>query len=67
MPATGAERLLLREHVIDRAPHGSELVGIERRCAIHRGEPGGGEQRVAFAQRDVECAGEREHDLATRL
>src|SRR5688572_15550953 len=62
-----AERLLLVEHVIDRAAQMHELLAIEWRCAIRGREPRRREQRVALAQWHVERAREREHDLATRL
>jgi hypothetical protein len=61
-----AERFLLRQHRIDRAPQLAQLGRGQRGGAKHRGVAGRGQQRVVLAQRDLERAGQREHQVAAR-
>src|SRR5678816_1958798 len=56
-----------RAAVGDGAAQRGHLVGVERGRPEGGGEAGGGEQGVALAERDVEGAGQREHEVAARL
>jgi hypothetical protein len=69
VPVDGESRvgLVRLEHALDRAACGVERGVVERPLGEHRREPGGDEQAVALAQRDVELLREVEHHLATRL
>jgi hypothetical protein len=60
-------RLLLRQHVVERAIHLRELGAGEVALMPHRREAGGEQQRILLAQRDIEHGAKPQHHLARRL
>jgi hypothetical protein len=62
----GRIRLLLRQHVVERAHHLRKLGRGERAFPPHRRETGGQQQRVLLAQRQVERRRQAQDHVAAR-
>lgn len=62
----GRVRLVRPQEAVERLAHRRHLAGIERPLAVQRSVPGGEQQPVALAQRDLEPLREVDDHLAAR-